>query len=597
MITVVITEKGGAQRRLEFDKPEITIGRTKGNDIMLPKGNVSKRHSRIVLKDGRFIVVDLKSTNGTYVNGRKITSPVVVRGEDKVYVGDFVLSLVSDVSPGSMVPGPMAASSPPSSSSAVGSIQPSAPPRGSMPGDEVQAASPFTSSLPPAVSPSLSAPPPGEPLPPLSVRPSTAPRSLAGREKKGRVSRLPWSRFTLDANFSKATDLNAALRLLMAHLNRSFDNHQVEPTTADGNTRRTLAEKHIDTAMQELETQGLMDERIDRDALAEAAFHEALGLGTLERLLTDRQIQELLIKGPQHIFADFGNGLKPLECITYSSHQALETAARRLFAQAGISFQPDKPIQQMRLPDGSQVTLWQRAIAPHGPILRIRRVKGLGISTETLLEQGMLSEDMLLLLKQALQHKCKILLSGPPRSGVSTLLSALGSLLARTDWILSVESDVSLDIQHDQMIALTRGDAFDQAAAATVLTRANQFHYDWIVVDDLAGAETFDILESIATKSVGALLGLHASGVNDPLQVLATMAQFHVRAPASMTPLITDVLQLIVELDIDQEGKSFIKSIQELVSSRGDSIKSQNLFVFQDGEFVATGKPPKFLDE
>ena len=57
MFAVVITEKGGAQRRMEFDKSEVTIGRVQGNDIILPKGNVSKRHSRIVLKDSRFIVV------------------------------------------------------------------------------------------------------------------------------------------------------------------------------------------------------------------------------------------------------------------------------------------------------------------------------------------------------------------------------------------------------------------------------------------------------------------------------------------------------------------------------------------------------------
>jgi len=90
---VTITEKGGAQRRMDFDKAEVTIGRVQGNDIILPKGNVSKRHSRIVLKDGRFIIVDLKSTNGTYVNGRKITSPIVLRPGDKVYIGDYILSV------------------------------------------------------------------------------------------------------------------------------------------------------------------------------------------------------------------------------------------------------------------------------------------------------------------------------------------------------------------------------------------------------------------------------------------------------------------------------------------------------------------------
>ena len=56
MFSITVTEKGGEQRRLDFDKPEITIGRVQGNDVILPKGNVSKRHARIVLKDGKFII-------------------------------------------------------------------------------------------------------------------------------------------------------------------------------------------------------------------------------------------------------------------------------------------------------------------------------------------------------------------------------------------------------------------------------------------------------------------------------------------------------------------------------------------------------------
>src|SRR5215467_2436796 len=98
MFSVTITEKGGEQRRVDFDKGEVTIGRVQGNDIILPKGNVSKRHSRIVLKDGKFIIVDLKSTNGTYVNGRKITSPLVIKPSDKIYIGDFILAVEEDAS-------------------------------------------------------------------------------------------------------------------------------------------------------------------------------------------------------------------------------------------------------------------------------------------------------------------------------------------------------------------------------------------------------------------------------------------------------------------------------------------------------------------
>ncbi|HEY4178894.1 MAG TPA: ATPase, T2SS/T4P/T4SS family [Kofleriaceae bacterium] len=93
MFTILIQEKGGEQRRMVFNKAEVTIGRVQGNDIVLPKGNVSKRHARIVLKDGKFIIVDLKSTNGTYVNGRKITSPLVVKDSDKIYIGDFIVGV------------------------------------------------------------------------------------------------------------------------------------------------------------------------------------------------------------------------------------------------------------------------------------------------------------------------------------------------------------------------------------------------------------------------------------------------------------------------------------------------------------------------
>lgn len=93
MLQLTINEKGGPTRHETFDKDEVTIGRVQGNDIILPKGNISKRHSRIVLKDGKFIIVDLKSTNGTYVNGKKITAPQVIKTTDKVYIGDFTIQI------------------------------------------------------------------------------------------------------------------------------------------------------------------------------------------------------------------------------------------------------------------------------------------------------------------------------------------------------------------------------------------------------------------------------------------------------------------------------------------------------------------------
>ena len=123
MLAIVISEKGGAERREIFDKHEINVGRVQGNDLMLPKGNVSKRHARLLFRDGRFIVTDLKSTNGTYVNGRKIAQATIVREGDKIYVGDFVLRVELSAS----TPSPRASSGLPASTAMSGSLQPRRP--------------------------------------------------------------------------------------------------------------------------------------------------------------------------------------------------------------------------------------------------------------------------------------------------------------------------------------------------------------------------------------------------------------------------------------------------------------------------------------
>ncbi|MEC9072035.1 MAG: FHA domain-containing protein, partial [Myxococcota bacterium] len=95
MLTVTLREKDGGERQQTFDQEEITLGRADGCDIVLPKNNVSKRHARLVDKQDRVVLVDLRSTNGTYVNGRRITAPEMIGPRDKVYIGDFVLTVES----------------------------------------------------------------------------------------------------------------------------------------------------------------------------------------------------------------------------------------------------------------------------------------------------------------------------------------------------------------------------------------------------------------------------------------------------------------------------------------------------------------------
>jgi hypothetical protein len=89
---VVENTKTGHVQRTQI-RGELTVGRVQGNDIVLPSGSLSKRHSRFVVRDGKVLIVDLRSTNGTYVNGQRVNAPQVLTPTDKVYIGDFALSV------------------------------------------------------------------------------------------------------------------------------------------------------------------------------------------------------------------------------------------------------------------------------------------------------------------------------------------------------------------------------------------------------------------------------------------------------------------------------------------------------------------------
>lgn len=96
MLTVVVHEKGGQTQRFAFAGDEFSIGREDDNDLVLDRVNVSKHHLRFRKGEGKIEVIDLDSTNGTYLNGRKVQSPRTVRRTDRVYVGDYILMLDGD---------------------------------------------------------------------------------------------------------------------------------------------------------------------------------------------------------------------------------------------------------------------------------------------------------------------------------------------------------------------------------------------------------------------------------------------------------------------------------------------------------------------
>lgn len=93
MFALHIGQPGRPPRTHTTAQREVMIGASEGNDVVMRHASVADRHARLVVKDGKFILVDLRSDHGTFVNGRRITAPLVVRPTDEIRIGECTLAI------------------------------------------------------------------------------------------------------------------------------------------------------------------------------------------------------------------------------------------------------------------------------------------------------------------------------------------------------------------------------------------------------------------------------------------------------------------------------------------------------------------------
>lgn len=673
MFTVIITEKGGAQRRMEFDKNEVTIGRVQGNDIILPKGNVSKRHSRIVLKDNRFIVVDLKSTNGTYVNGRKITSPLVVKPGDKVYIGDFILTLdepagaavgadaggyappppdamappmMAPPEPEPLAPPPEAAPRPrrptgggppplrgpaPGGPAARANAPPPLPGRDDLPGPMTQrppgggmrddvAAERFPLDEEPSDDHSAPAPMPQMPMMPATPHPepmAPAPQAMAApaaavavprprppsqqrmpaaqqapapqqqpQQPQLRVPVVPPSepvRAPIPPQPPLAASGEGALRAVIGRLSLVFDVHNADAHALHDQERWAQAQSAVEAIVADLSGERAID-GVDPGQLAGAALREAVGLGALEPLMSDASVREIVVEGPRRIVADYGNGLEPVDA-TFSSSTALMTIARRLVAQAGDFLDPARPIHEATLPYGPHVTVVQPPVAVRGPVIEIRRT-GRGLTADELVDRGTLSREMLDALKEAVEARKTIVVAGAVGSGVTTVLGALATLVEPRERLVTVEDVPDLALDREHVVSLATGGPGSGVRLKDVLHQGARLRADRLVVDDVTGADLFEVLTVVGSRRSGSLVGVHTGSDVDPLDAMRMFVKMAGHGgELTGDALISRSIQVVVHIVHGDDGRKVV-AISEMVTN-GSGPTSRALFVHENGEFKA----------
>lgn len=554
MFTLVITEKGGAQRKLEFDKAEITIGRVTGNDIVLPKGNVSKRHSRIVLKDGRYIVVDLKSTNGTYVNGRKITSPLVIKPGDKVYIGDFIISLDGEGAESNDAPPPRPSAVPDEPQRAAAPPLPAAP-RATQGGGGVPAVAPRPPG-PPPVRPSQELSPPVQPRQSMPQQPTPAPAPLAPRLSSIPPALPPVSSEASVESIDDEDEFDptpapapapAPARPAAATAQLSTASAAVLPRTQESAQQPA----RIATSASQVKP---MAQAVAKPAMAPIATSP--GTDPIDSLVSDARVQEIIIESPNRIVVDVGMGLEDAP-FSYTSLFALNNAINRVFGAAGATVESGAAVYEAN-GESWNVHLVRVPSASGSPMLVMRRVGREFVAFDALVSRGSISTADVDGLKAAVTERRNILVSGPSTRSVSPVLAALAGLAAERERVVAIETAPSMGVPRAMHLYLS---SKTSANFLNALQKARLLRADRIVIEEIEGAEAFDALVAMSGRK-GSLASVFASSGAEALSHLQLLVSLDGRVTAENAQLLVQKsVNLVVHVDLDESGNPVITEI------------------------------------
>src|SRR5207253_3916630 len=81
MVKLVLLGEAFAGRTYELNVEKTTVGRVEDNAFQIAEPSVSSHHAEIILKGTDVLIKDLNSTNGTFINGEKVTEQVLKPGQ------------------------------------------------------------------------------------------------------------------------------------------------------------------------------------------------------------------------------------------------------------------------------------------------------------------------------------------------------------------------------------------------------------------------------------------------------------------------------------------------------------------------------------
>ncbi|HEY0411344.1 MAG TPA: ATPase, T2SS/T4P/T4SS family, partial [Candidatus Dormibacteraeota bacterium] len=174
----------------------------------------------------------------------------------------------------------------------------------------------------------------------------------------------------------------------------------------------------------------------DRAEIATRVVRDSVGLGPLEILLADPQVEEVMVNGPDRVFVERGGRIERTP-VAFADEEELRNAIERILAPLGRRVDELSPMVDARLADGSRVNVVIPPLAIDGPLVSIRRFGARRPDPEELVALGTLTVAQRQALEAAVGGRRSILVSGGTGSGKTTLLNALSSFLAPDERVVT----------------------------------------------------------------------------------------------------------------------------------------------------------------